>query len=99
MLPCTSAGTLRELVTRLGSHLRRTIKVVQLPRWMIKTAAVVVPLMRELDEMLYQWDEPFVLDDSRFRDRFQAVPADVSHAAVETVEWANWHYRTPSKIR
>jgi hypothetical protein len=49
--------------------------------------------------MLYQWDEPFVVDDSRFRDRFQAVPADVSHAAVETVEWANRHYRTPSKIR
>jgi hypothetical protein len=39
------------------------------------------------------------MDDSRFRDRFQAIPADVSHAAVETVEWANRHYRTPPKIR
>jgi len=49
--------------------------------------------------MLYQWVEPFVVDDSRFRERFHAVPADVSHAAVETVEWAKQHYGTPSKIR
>lgn len=49
--------------------------------------------------MLYPWDEPFGVDDSRFRERFQPVPADVSLAAVETVEWANRHYGTPSKIR
>jgi hypothetical protein len=29
--------------------------------------------MRE-DEMLYQWDEPFVVDDRRFRERFQLLP-------------------------
>jgi hypothetical protein len=94
MLPCWPAGTLRELVTRLASALGRTITVAQVPRWMVKTAAVAVPLMRELNEMMYQWDEPFVVDDSRFRARFQAVPADVGQAAIETVEWATHHYGT-----
>jgi len=28
-----------------------------------------MPVMREIDEMLYQWDEPFVVDDRRFRER------------------------------
>jgi nucleoside-diphosphate-sugar epimerase len=92
MLPCASVGTLRELVTRLEGKLGRAIKVAPVPRWVIKTAAVVVPLMRELDEMLYQWDEPFVVDDSRFRERFHLEPADVNRAAGETVAWATQHY-------
>lgn len=92
MLPCAPAGTLRDLVMRLATKLGHAIKVAQVPRWFLKTTAVVVPLMRELDEMLYQWDEPFVVDDSRFRRRFQVYPMDVNHAASETIEWAKRHY-------
>jgi len=99
MLPCSPAGTLRELAMRLATNLGQPIKVAQVPRWVLRTTAVVVPLMRELDEMLYQWDEPFVVDDSRFRARFQLLPADLNQAARQTVEWAQRHYgqnRLPS---
>jgi len=92
MLPCAPAGTLRELVVRLSGTLGRDLKVAQLPRWLLKTMAVFVPLMRELDEMLYQWDEPFVVDDRRFRERFHVIPTGVDQAAVDTVEWARRHY-------
>jgi len=92
MLPCAPAGTLRELVVRLSGTLGRDLKVAQLPRWLLKTMAVFVPLMRELDEMLYQWDEPFVVDDRRFRERFHVIPAGVDRAAADTVEWARRHY-------
>jgi nucleoside-diphosphate-sugar epimerase len=92
MLPCAPAGTLREIVMRLATTLGHAIRVAQVPRWVIKATAVVVPLMRELDEMQYQWDEPFVIDDTRFRMRFHVYPADVNHAARETVEWAKRHY-------
>jgi nucleoside-diphosphate-sugar epimerase len=94
MLPCAPADTLRELVARLASKLGRAIKVAQVPRWVMKTTAVVVPLIRELDEMLYQWDEPFVVDDSRFRERFHVLPADIDEAAAATVTWATHHYGT-----
>lgn len=92
MLPCAPAGTLRDLVMRLASRLGRTMKVAQVPRWLVKTTGFVVPLMRELDEMLYQWDEPFVVDDSRFRQRFHIEPVDLVRTAGETVEWATRHY-------
>jgi nucleoside-diphosphate-sugar epimerase len=97
MLPCAPAGTLRELVVRFAARLGRDIRVRQLPRWAVKTIAVFSPLFRELDEMLYQWDEPFVIDDRRFRERFHLPPTDINHAAIETVEWATRHYaRGPS---
>ena len=92
MLPCTPAGTLRELVMRLAGKLGRVIKVAEMPRWILKATGIVVPLMRELDEMLYQWDEPFVVDDSQFRQRFHVLPMEVDQAAIETVEWAKRHY-------
>ena len=92
MLPCAPAGSLRELVVRLASTLGRELPVGQLPRWLLKTIGVFTPLMRELDEMLYQWDEPFVVDDRRFRERFQILAANVDQAARETVTWAKQHY-------
>jgi hypothetical protein len=52
--------------------------------------------MRELDEMLYQWEEPFVVDDRRFRERFHQHPESVERAAAGTVAWARDHYTRKS---
>ena len=43
-----------------------------------------VPLFRELDETMYQWDRPFRVDDARFRARFPglATPLDAAVAAT-----------------
>ncbi|HEY7819279.1 MAG TPA: NAD-dependent epimerase, partial [Vicinamibacteria bacterium] len=99
MLPCAPPGTLRDLVHRLASKLERPIKVAEVPRWMVKTIAVVMPLMRELDEMLYQWDEPFVVDDRKFRQRFSVTLTAVDDAAAKTIEWATQHYGPGRGIR
>lgn len=95
MLPCAPAGSLRDLVRLLANKLDRPIKAAQVPRWLVKTIAIGMPLMRELDEMLYQWDEPFVVDDHRFRERFGVGPTNVDEAAERTLGWAKEHYRAP----
>ena len=79
-----------------GEHSGRELKVARLPRWIVKTAAVVMPLMRELDEMLYQWEEPFVVDDRRFRERFQRCPKMSTRPLGNTMKWALQHYVTSS---
>ena len=45
--------------------------------------------------MRYQWEQPFVLDDRRFHERFDqpATPLDV--AARDTVAWARNAYGAP----
>jgi hypothetical protein len=92
MLPCASPESMRQLAARLAHKFDRPIDIAQVPRWLVATLAVFVPLMRELSEMLYQWDEPFVVDDARFRERFSVRPADTDRAAAETVAWATRHY-------
>lgn len=93
MLPCAPAESLRALVARFSQALGREIRLMAIPRAMVKILALAVPFLREIDEMLYQWEEPFVIDDRRFRERFGQVPEDAERAAADTVEWAKTHYR------
>jgi len=93
MLPCVPAETLRALVARFSVALGRPIRLRRLPRFATKVLGLFVPFLREIDEMMYQWDEPFVIDDSRFRQRFGLLPEDPGKAAAETVAWAKAHYR------
>jgi nucleoside-diphosphate-sugar epimerase len=88
MVPCAPAGTLRELVGRFAQVLHRPLRVARMPRAALKLVGLFVPLLREVDEMLYQWDEPFIVDDRRFRKRFDILPVPWEPAARATVEWA-----------
>ena len=93
MLPCAPPETMRALVVRFSRELGREIRLRTTPRTVLKTLALVVPFLREIDEMLYQWQEPFVINDRRFRERFAQGPEDVQRAAADTVAWARVHYR------
>ena len=92
MLPCQPAGTMRDLIERFSRSLGHPIRVHTVPRVVVKAIGLVVPLMREISEMLYQWDEPFVVDDQRFRQRFGMTPTDADAAAQATVNWARSAY-------
>lgn len=96
MLPCQPAGTARALVARLAEALGRPIALAATPRAMAAALALVMPAVRELKEMLYQWDQPFVVDDTRFRARFGLQPVAVAQAAHDTVTWARQHYGAAS---
>jgi nucleoside-diphosphate-sugar epimerase len=97
MLPCAPAGTMRELTARLSHKLGREIRLARVPRWTVRAIAIFVPILREVDEMLYQWDEPFVINDRRFRERFHQAPAGADDAAAATVTWARQHYAPASR--
>jgi nucleoside-diphosphate-sugar epimerase len=97
MLPCAPAESMRALVARLSRCLGRDIRFAKLPRWAIQALGPVVPMLGEINEMMYQWEEPFVIDDSRFRAAFPCKPAEAGQAASDTVEWAQSHYRTRAR--
>ena len=94
MLPCTPAESLRVIVTRYSHYLGRDIKLAAMPRWAIGALGLMAPIIREVDEMMYQWEEPFVIDDRRFRAAFGSQPTEPERAAAETVTWAKSHYRS-----
>jgi nucleoside-diphosphate-sugar epimerase len=92
MLPCTPAGTAHDLIGHFSNALGTPIAVTRLPRPLIRLAGLFLPILKEIGEMLYQWDEPFVVDDSRFRARFGTTATDPADAAAPTVAWARSTY-------
>jgi hypothetical protein len=92
MLPCRPAETFRDLVRRLVRPFGTPIRLAIVPGWMQRAISVFMPVLRETREMEYQWEEPFVIDDSPFRQRFGVVPEDGDRAADATVAWARAHY-------
>src|SRR6185503_1908929 len=92
MLPCRPAETFRALVQRLERPLGTPIRLAVVPGWVQRAMSVFMPVLREIREMQYQWEEPFVIDDFRFRERFGAVPEDADRAAAATAAWARAEY-------
>jgi nucleoside-diphosphate-sugar epimerase len=88
MLPCAPAVTTRQLVGRFAGALGREVRVRRVPRLALRAVGLVSPLLRELNEMAYQWQEPFVVDDARFRARFGDLATPLDTAARETVAYA-----------
>ena len=85
MLPCAPAVSTRELVDRFAGALGRPIPIRRVPRLVMGAAGLLLAIARELNEMAYQWEEPFVVDDARFRARFGDLATPLDVAARETL--------------
>ena len=66
-------------------------KIQVMPKLMVKGLKLFVPILREVDEMAYEFDEPFIMDSSKFERVFgmEATPMDT--AIETTVAWFKSH--------
>jgi nucleoside-diphosphate-sugar epimerase len=99
MLPAAPAESMRAMIARFSSTLGRDLRLQRMPPAMLRLVGLFVPIVRELAEMTYQWDEPFIIDDRRFRERFGATPTSLDEGAHATVQWALAHYGPKSVKR
>lgn len=94
MLPCAPAVTSREQVDQFAAALGQDITLRGMPKPMLAALALVMPIVREVREMLHQWDGPFVVNDARFRAQFGHGATDPAVGADRTVAWARRVYLT-----
>ncbi|HEY6866600.1 MAG TPA: NAD-dependent epimerase/dehydratase family protein [Candidatus Eisenbacteria bacterium] len=97
MLPAAPAEPSRAMIARLGTALGRELRIRATPGPVLALAGLFVPLLRELSEMSYQWQEPFVVDDRRYRERFRPAVTALEDGARATVAWATRHYRAATR--
>ncbi len=88
MLPCAPAITTREMIEALASRLGHTARIQRIPPLVMSVLGLAIPMMRELREMAYQWEEVFVVDDGRFRSRFGVEATPLAAGILETADWA-----------
>ncbi|MFE7228144.1 NAD-dependent epimerase/dehydratase family protein [Nocardioides sp. NPDC057577] len=62
-------------------------KVSRIPTWTMKAVGAVHGGTRELAEMIYQFDKPFVLDSSASESLLGLAPTPLETGAKATVDW------------
>jgi nucleoside-diphosphate-sugar epimerase len=83
---CPSVGptSAREMAESLATIAGKAVKVGTLPSFLLKLLGLFDPMIREVYEMLYQFDHDFTLDAAKFEARFgwKATPRDTALAAT-----------------
>ncbi|MFV0137620.1 NAD-dependent epimerase/dehydratase family protein [Streptomyces sp. HMX87] len=91
-IPTRPALSVREMVDRLaGEAGTAPVAVRGLPPAVPAVASLVSPLMRELKEIRYQFDRPFVVDSSAYESAFAVRATPVDEQIRATVDW--WRRR------
>ncbi|MFR0355241.1 NAD-dependent epimerase/dehydratase family protein [Streptomyces sediminimaris] len=85
-VPSPPAVTIRELARRYADALGRPpIKLIQMPRFVMRTAGLIVPIAREMAEMDYQWYAPFHMDATQTANTFRLTATDLDTAVRNEV--------------
>lgn len=86
-IPSPETVTTRQFFTMAYEAAGHKPKIQTMPKLMVKALALFVPILREVDEMSYEFDEPFVMDHSRFDRAFGMKATPLREAIQRTVEW------------
>jgi nucleoside-diphosphate-sugar epimerase len=86
-LPTDSERITGEGWVQLFADVMKTGNKVQvLPAWGVKALGLFVPILREMHEMLYQYDRDYFFDSSKFNKRFNYTPIPNAEAVRQVVE-------------
>ena len=85
-LPVSPALTGAEWSARTAAIAGRPVTPSRVTRPMLIALGLFVPLLRELRETLYQWERPWLVDDSKFRDAFGARATDTDEGIRRALE-------------
>jgi nucleoside-diphosphate-sugar epimerase len=69
-LPVGKPIKIEEVVEIYNQLLGTNHKVTFMPKWLRTLIGWFVPALREVNEMAYQFDHPYVMSDQKFRNRF-----------------------------
>lgn len=86
-LPTTKEKlTTRQWMEMTAKEIGVKPKIRVAPLWMLKVMGWFVPVMREFPEMLYQYDQDYVFDSSKFEKRFGITATSPAEGIREMVK-------------
>jgi nucleoside-diphosphate-sugar epimerase len=97
MLPAAPAVSTQAMLDLIGTSLGRKLRVQAIPTIAIKGLSLLLPILRELSEMGYQWSKPFVVDDRAFRTHFSTPATPLEQGVPAMMDWARRHYAASLK--
>lgn len=82
--PSLTPTTARKVAEAFGVEAGKPVRVGRLPTLMVKLLGLMNPLIKEVFEMLYQFDREFTVDSTAFENRFGWKATDLNLAVSQT---------------
>jgi nucleoside-diphosphate-sugar epimerase len=90
-LPNAPAVTTRQFIEQVYAAAGTEPAIQATSRVLVKMVGLFNGTVRELYEMLYEFEEPFVVDSTKFERVFGDHATPLSEAIPATVEWFRTH--------
>jgi nucleoside-diphosphate-sugar epimerase len=86
-LPGPETVTTRAVIDLISDEFGQPVGVRVMPTMALRALGLFSPMMRGLAEMAYEFEEPFVLDTTKYESTFGTAGTPLSTAIADTVGW------------
>ncbi|HEX4196514.1 MAG TPA: NAD-dependent epimerase/dehydratase family protein [Caulobacteraceae bacterium] len=83
-MPCAPTRTPRQILKLGADALGVRPRITAVPLWTLPLLGLFVPFMREVADVGFTWDRPYLVDGSKFTNRFGFVPTPFEIGAPAT---------------
>lgn len=86
-IPSASTMTTRQFLQRVGEASGQPVRIQTAPKFLLQLFGLFNANLREVLEMIYQFEEPFIVDGSKFSQTFGNHATPLPAAIQATVDW------------
>jgi nucleoside-diphosphate-sugar epimerase len=86
-LPNPETLTTRAFIERIYAETGHEPGIAAMPRLMVALVGLFNPTVREVKEVLFEFEEPFVVDSGDFERTFDQSATPLARSIPATVEW------------
>ena len=86
-LPGPQTVTTRAVLELVAHEVDHPVGIRNVPKVMVSVLGLVSPMMRGLAEMSYEFEQPFVLDTSKYETTFATATTPLATAISDTIAW------------
>ena len=83
--------TQREMVKLIAAEMGVEPKMSAMGKTMMRIGGLFIPEAKEMVEMMYEFEKPFIVDSSKFENTFDVKATPMKEAIKETVVWYKNH--------
>ena len=96
-VPNPETLTTRQVVNLIFQEIGQPAKLSTMGKMMMRIGGIFIPGAREMVEMMYEFEKPFVVDSSKFTKAFGMQATPWKAALHETIDWYRSYAATQEK--
>jgi len=78
--------TVKQWIELFAKEIKIEPKVQAVPTWLIHVLGIFIPIMKEFPEMMYQYEQDYIFDSSKFEKRFGIFATSPSDGVKTMIE-------------